>query len=250
LTYIGDHTFDGCTGLPSLYIPETVTYIGDYALSGMDSITTIVLPDSVKYIGMGAVCKNSHLTSLRLPKSIVFEGKGCDIKTYAFAENPRLTNILWPRDFVYIPSCSFYHDTALSSVGIPNTLKGIDAGAFENVQWVFLYYEGSEAQWNRLSQSIEAKISGGHLSSQDLSNYDSMYNSSEYSIAVYGKESKELLNNVQAYVISQYSSENRTYSSENGYVDFTLSSREKMPISRLRFLPRIWIIRRSRCTPA
>lgn len=227
LTYIGNNTFDGCTGLPSIYIPETVTYIGDYALCGMDSIKSIVLPDSVRYIGEGAVSRNSNMTSLRLPKSIVFEGKGCDIKTYAFSENPRLQAVLWPRDFVYIPACSFFNDRALSSVGIPNTLLGIDGGAFENVQWVCLYYEGSETDWGRLKQRISAKISGKHLSDQDLSNFDSRFNSSEYSIAVYGKESKELLNNVQAYVISNYSSDRKTYSSESGYVDFTLEATDK-----------------------
>ena len=50
---IGNYAFDGCTGLTSIEIPDSVTSIGRYAFKGCTGLTSIEIPDSVTTIGDG-----------------------------------------------------------------------------------------------------------------------------------------------------------------------------------------------------
>jgi hypothetical protein len=51
VTSIGDYAFDGCEGLTSITIPDSVTSIEDYAFYGCTGLTSIIIPDSVTSIG-------------------------------------------------------------------------------------------------------------------------------------------------------------------------------------------------------
>lgn len=55
---IEDYTFDECTSLKTIAIPEGVVEIGDYAFSECYNLTGIVLPVSLKKIGSGAFDTN------------------------------------------------------------------------------------------------------------------------------------------------------------------------------------------------
>ena len=54
VTSIGDHTFDWCSSLTSVTIPNNVTSIGDSAFWYCKSLTSITIPSSVINIGSGA----------------------------------------------------------------------------------------------------------------------------------------------------------------------------------------------------
>ena len=89
---IGNHAFDGCSGLTSLNLPAGITSIGWNAFDGCSGLTSLNLPASITTIGVGAFSDCSGLTSLKLPASITTIGacafKGCSGLTsiYVYAE--------------------------------------------------------------------------------------------------------------------------------------------------------------------
>ena len=66
VTSIGDFTFYGCTGLTSITIPESVTSIGDYTFSFCAGLTSITIPNSVTSIGRYAFYGCTGLTSVKV----------------------------------------------------------------------------------------------------------------------------------------------------------------------------------------
>ena len=79
---IADDVFNGCTGLTSITIPDSVTIIGAGAFAGCVSLTDINIPNSVTSIGISAFYKCASLTSITIPDSVksiaIFEFHDCD----------------------------------------------------------------------------------------------------------------------------------------------------------------------------
>ena len=76
VTSIGDSAFDGCSGLESITIPDSVTSIGDRAFDGCSSLESITIPDSVTSIGDRAFDGCSSLESITIPDSVTSIGEG------------------------------------------------------------------------------------------------------------------------------------------------------------------------------
>ena len=57
-------TFDNCTGLTSVIIPNSVTTIGEYAFKSCTGLTSITIPNSVTTIGDWAFKECTGLTTL------------------------------------------------------------------------------------------------------------------------------------------------------------------------------------------
>ena len=64
LETIGDHTFEDCTGLTSITIPDSVTSIGFEAFRGCTGLTSITIPERITLIGSCTFYNCSSLTEV------------------------------------------------------------------------------------------------------------------------------------------------------------------------------------------
>ena len=115
VTSFGYGAFVDCKGLISIDIPNSVTNIGDYAFYGCTGLTSIVIPNSVLSIGQGTFEGCSGLTYVVIPNSLTTIGYGPFYKctgllvTYSLIENPyaiddfSFTETLYETIKLYVP---------------------------------------------------------------------------------------------------------------------------------------------------
>ena len=157
VTAIGNHAFDGCSGLTSISIPENVTIIGDNALSGCNGLTSITIPEAVTSIGYGAFYGCTNLTSITIPKNVTSIGKtalcGCSsLISIIIDSNNKFYNsredcdaIIETSSNTLIAGCkntkipdgvsciydgAFLRCTSLTSISIPKSVTIISRDAF------------------------------------------------------------------------------------------------------------------------
>jgi len=147
VTSIGNHAFDGCSGMTEVSIPGSVTRIGDYALRGCSALTSLTLPDGVTSTGDMAFTGCDGLTSVTIPGSLTNVGRrsfyGCDgltsvtllpgvagIGEHAFASCGSLTSVTIPGSVTSIGDSAFNQCTALTSVALPDGVISIGEYAF------------------------------------------------------------------------------------------------------------------------
>ena len=157
VTAIGDDTFENCTALTSISIPNSVAAIGlgaFYHCSVLTSITVAsdnpkydsrdncnalietesntlivgcfdtVIPNSVTAIGNEAFSHRSALTSINIPSSVTSIGRG------AFQGCSALTSIDIPNSVTTIGNYAFFECSALTSLFLPSSVTSIGMRAF------------------------------------------------------------------------------------------------------------------------
>ena len=108
VTSIDDFAFSDCTGLASIFIPNSVTSIGEDAFRYCRGLTSIVIPNSVTSIGDHAFRECTGLTSIVVPNSVT------SIGGYAFWDCTGLTSIVIPNSITSIGDVAFRECTGLT----------------------------------------------------------------------------------------------------------------------------------------
>lgn len=142
ITSIGDHAFDGCTGLKKpIYnsylfaymcrnnkgeyvIPQGISLISNTAFSGCSGLTSVIIPNSVTNIGNKAFMDCYGLTSVTIPNSVT------SIGSYAFYGCSGLTSVTIPNSVTSIGSDAFKNCVGMNSLSIGNGLSNIPAYSF------------------------------------------------------------------------------------------------------------------------
>ncbi|MBL4643644.1 MAG: leucine-rich repeat protein, partial [Flavobacteriaceae bacterium] len=119
-------SFEGCTGVTSIVLPNTITSIGQQAFYNCTNLISINIPNSVTSIGVIAFSRCTSLTSIEIPSSITSIGEA------AFSFCAGLTSIEIPSSVTSIGAGAFQDCTGLTSINIPNSVTSITDYLFNN----------------------------------------------------------------------------------------------------------------------
>ena len=115
-------SFQNCTSLTKMRIPDGVTSIGSNAFDNCSSLTGITIPDGVTSIGNRAFNNCSRLTGITIPDGVT------SIQSNVFRYCSSLTEITIPDGVTSIGDTAFYQCGALTGVTslnpVPPTLGG------------------------------------------------------------------------------------------------------------------------------
>ena len=140
---LGSNAFEGCTGLTSIAIPNSVTSLGGFGyctgltnvtipnsvtnvdgFGGCTGLSSVTIPNSVTSVGYYGFDDCTGLTSLTIPDSVT------NIGERAFVRCTGLTNVTIGKGVISIGQQAFEGCTGLTSIAIPNSVTTIGNLAF------------------------------------------------------------------------------------------------------------------------
>lgn len=147
ITNLGNWVFEGCTSLTDVTLPNNLEGCGINVFANCTSLKSIVLPNSLKGIGHGMFSGCSNLVSIHLPdnmgelpgamfadcdsiKDLNFLAGITTIGGSAFSNCDNLKNIIIPNSVTAVGSDSFGNCRNLESVTIHSGVSFIDRTAF------------------------------------------------------------------------------------------------------------------------
>ncbi len=120
------YAFEGCTGLTSITIPDTVKSICHHAFNGCTGLTSVKIGNGVTLIGSNAFYGCTSLTDLTIGNGVA------TIDTSAFYGCTALTSVIIPDSVKTIDILAFSGCTGLTSVKIGSGVTSIGASAFKD----------------------------------------------------------------------------------------------------------------------
>lgn len=161
LQSIGDYAFSYCNSLVSITLPKNLRSIGFGAFDNCTNLTTVILPESLQEIRARIFSNCTNITSITLPNSwtsipsyliedclnlteyLVRDNNPnfCSINGVLFSKDKtelklcplgKKGNYVIPEGTTKIASGAFSKCIGLTSITFPNSLKSIDANAFND----------------------------------------------------------------------------------------------------------------------
>ena len=151
ITFVGNITaieggaFRDCSSLKNVTLPESLVSIGYEAFQGCSSLTTIIIPNSVTSIGNAAFRSCNSLISANIGKGVT------TIESSTFEYCYALRIVTLGSNTTMIGSYAFNQCYSLYAIVIPNGLKLVDEYAFQNANTKFVFYNGTENEWNLIN---------------------------------------------------------------------------------------------------
>ncbi len=121
---IGANCFKGCRSLEKITIPETVIFIGSGAFCGCSALKEITIPEGIAEIQLETFSGCSSLTSVHLPNSLT------KIDEFAFRSCYRLSSIILPKSLREIGQRAFWECYNLKDIVLPEGLEQMREGSF------------------------------------------------------------------------------------------------------------------------
>lgn len=116
---LAGNSFEGCYGLVSVSIPNTVKTIGNSCFSGCRKLKTVKMSTSVISLGDNCFSMCDSLSSIELPASLRTLGDGC------FSACISLTTINLPNGITTLPGSCFDECWNLKEIVIPSSVTSI-----------------------------------------------------------------------------------------------------------------------------
>ena len=121
---IADYTFNNCTNIKSVTLPESILSIGESAFQN-SGLKEIVIPESVKSIGIAAFKECPDLVSVSLPSNL------STIERSLFWNCKSLQEVTLPENLKTIGTSAFGRCVSLKTVDLPATLTKLEYAAFK-----------------------------------------------------------------------------------------------------------------------
>ncbi len=121
VTSIDPYTFQKCTALTSITIPESITSIGEQAFLGCNSLS------SVNITNIAAWCKINFSNNASNGN---YYSNPLIVAHHLFLNGTEVINLAIPNTVTSIKDYAFYGCTGIISVSIPNSVTSIGSSAF------------------------------------------------------------------------------------------------------------------------
>jgi len=165
ITTMSESTFDGCTGITSIYVPTSVTSLAYRCFANCSSLTTVTLPAGLNYVysnGSSGIIQGAFQNDTAIcDVTIIGEGQLMQyLSGYPQQNTPwkvgseagNEVTVTIRKGITTITQSAFQSCSNIVCVNIPSTVTTIEANAFNGCTGLTdVWYGSTMEKWNSIS---------------------------------------------------------------------------------------------------